>query len=222
MTTQEYTAKLQQIYVDTVKNEPDKSISTISMQALCNQFQEFPDWCIGPIQKDHSLTFKKTTQWNDPTGIGWKAGFLFNPSTIVHDGKLYLFYRAAPKKESLSSRIGLAIYDEKNEWTDYAENPIIFPQTEDEVVSTEDPKIYRLEDGYILFYNGIGEVTADKELLPINAAGDFPFTQLAVNKGGTLSWGGLARFKGSICYAQGWDAKSGDEELYFYTAPIQR
>lgn len=355
MLTQEFIEKLQQIYQDTLKNEPEEIIAAISMQGFCNQFEEFPNWCIGPIKKDDSLTFKKPKQWNDPTGIGWESGFLFNPSTIVHDSKLYMFYRAAPKKESLSSRIGLSIYSVEDGWVDYSGNPIIFPQTDDEVVSTEDPKIYRLEDGYILFYNGIGEVTPDKKLLPINANGDFPFytvtikaavtkdllhfepigqivpnevsgywakgaviprdldgnpvkingqylmfisegcggkqtvgfsndmlhwefkhqsyldigdmgdicevacavvnycedknamlldffyckpdstysaaqalyninepfTQLAINKGGTLCWGGLTRFNGSISYGQGWDAKSGDEEMFFYTAPIQ-
>jgi beta-1,2-mannosidase len=48
-----------------------------------------------------------------------------------------------------------------------------------------------------------------------------PFTQLAVTRGGSLSWGGLAQRNGRWLMAQGWDAPPGLRELYFYTAALQ-
>jgi hypothetical protein len=50
---------------------------------------------------------------------------------------------------------------------------------------------------------------------------DNPFTQLAINKGGTLSWGGIIQYDGKWLFAQGWDAEPNSEEIYFYTAPIR-
>ena len=45
---------------------------------------------------------------------------------------------------------------------------------------------------------------------------DEPFTQIALNKGGALSWGGLLKHEGTWLFAQGWDAPEGTRELYFY------
>jgi hypothetical protein len=45
-----------------------------------------------------------------------------------------------------------------------------------------------------------------------------PFTQKAVNQGGSLAWGGLLTFGGRWMFAQGWDAPSGSREMYFYRA----
>jgi len=50
---------------------------------------------------------------------------------------------------------------------------------------------------------------------------DDPFTQIALNKGGSLSWGGLLQHDGTWLFAQGWDAPAGVRELYFYrSAPV--
>jgi hypothetical protein len=45
-----------------------------------------------------------------------------------------------------------------------------------------------------------------------------PFTQKAINEGGSLAWGGLLKFGGSWVFAQGWDAPKGSREMYFYRA----
>jgi len=45
---------------------------------------------------------------------------------------------------------------------------------------------------------------------------DEPFTQIALKKGGTLSWGGLLKHQGTWLFAQGWDAPEGTRELYVY------
>ncbi len=130
-----------------------------------------PDWAIGPFEKNDAMTYRKTAEWSDPHNIGWRSGFIFNPSLIEHEGKLYMFYRAAPKKETLCSRIGLAIYDPETGWEDYPGNPVIYPQEENEILSCEDPKIYKLEDKFVMFYIGVAELpkTADDSVL-----GDIP------------------------------------------------
>jgi hypothetical protein len=45
-----------------------------------------------------------------------------------------------------------------------------------------------------------------------------PFDQLAVNRGGSLAWGGLLQRDRRWLMAQGWDAPPGTRELYFYSA----
>jgi len=39
--------------------------------------------------------FTPTSQWPDPTGIGWTASAIFNPPLIRHDGRLIVLYRAS-------------------------------------------------------------------------------------------------------------------------------
>ena len=352
--TEDYQRKLKHVYEAAVREEGKQHIS---MLELSSQFRTYPDWCIGPISPEPGLTFRKARQWDDPGNIGWKSGSLFNPSVIEHDGKLFMFYRAAPQMETLSSRIGLAVYTPGSGWEDFRHNPVIWSTTGDEVMSVEDPKVYPREDGdFIMFYNGVSPLTreiladcaatgdkapgvvctvkaalsgdlytwekigpvvpasisrywAKAAVIPRDPSGkpvrvngrymmylsegcggkqyvgfsknlidwrfeqhtylnigdlgtihevacavahyhrdeslmlldffyddrtgthcaaqaiysiDKPFTQLAVNKGGTLSWGGIIQYDGKWLVAQGWDAAPNSEEMYFYSAPIRK
>ena len=362
MSSETFRDNLKQIYEQNLKDTVDETLSSISMQEICNQFETYPNWCIGPISKRDDITFKQPRQWDDPTDIGWKSGFLFNPSLIEHEEKLFMFYRAAPKKEALCSRIGLAIFDKESGWTDCSENPLIFSEFEDEIISVEDPKIYKYIDEdkktrFIMYYNGVAPITdeikneliaegtevpsvvcnikatvsddlihwekigiivphkisrywAKAAVIPRDTNGyavkineeylmylsegcggkqvigrsknlinwtyepenyldigdwgeiyevacavtDYmtnnknilmldlfyklpngtssaaqalydkrePFKQLALNRGGTLSWGGIIQYDNSWIYAQGWDALPDTLEMYFYTAPINK
>ncbi len=140
---------LREIYQRTLAQAPEQDGFQHSIHYFFDQYVEHPAWSIGPMEQDQSLTFRKTAQWPDPTDTGWQSGFLFNPSLIEKDGKLFLFYRAAPKVETLCSRIGLAVYTPGQGWEDYAGNPVVYPQEEDEIYGVEDPKLYKLDDGYI-------------------------------------------------------------------------
>lgn len=329
---------------------------TISTDQFSSEYPEHPEWAVGPFHKDDSLTFRQVQDWADPTGIGWTADSIFNPSIMERGGKLYLFYRASPRKESVSSRIGVAVYDPETGWLDNPSNPVIYPTQDNEILGCEDPKVYMAEGRYYMFYNGIrtiersdqpagqdpdvyplGEVGCDINaavsddlihweklglavphevsqywakgaVIPRNAHGeavkiggdylmylsegcggsthvgrspdlvnwtfesedyldlgpldgslhevacaivedgdgrggarlildffygdangefaaaqalydvDQPFTQKAVNLGGSLAWGGLLKYSGSWMFAQGWDAPSGSREMYFYRA----
>lgn len=139
-------------------------ISYITTDQFSAEYPERPDWAIGPFRRDDSLTFTQPATWNDPTGIGWTDGFIFNPSLLVEDDTLHLFYRASPRKESMCSRIGLAHYTRETGWVDDPANPILFPTLDNEVLSVEDPKIYKADDGrYVLFYNGIWDFEGTEE-----------------------------------------------------------
>lgn len=347
----EFQAALKEIYKKTLAEEPEKDGFQHSIHYFLNQFEHRPDWCIGPMEKLDAMTFRKTSQWKDPTGTGWKSGFLLNPSLIEKDGQLFLFYRAAPKVEALCSRIGLGIYTPGQGWEDYGENPIVYPEEENEIYGVEDPKVYRLGSGYVLFYNGVSPLPREAEeklrekglpvpslicdvkamvsrdlyhwerigqvvprevshywakgaVIPRNPRGEAvringeylmylsegcggkqvvghsadglswrfeetayldlgelgticevacavteygddptalvldvfynrpngeraglqalystrePFRPLEINQGATLCWGGLIEYRGKWAFSQGWDARNGDEELYFYT-----
>lgn len=111
-------------------------------------------WRIGPFTEKKEMAFKKIIPFNDPTDIGWESHFIFNPSLIEHEGRLYMFYRAAPRKESLSCRIGLSIYDAENGWNDLSGDPVIYPTEDDETHGTEDPKVYKHDGKFYMFYQG--------------------------------------------------------------------
>ncbi|NRD26800.1 hypothetical protein [Frigoribacterium sp. VKM Ac-2836] len=134
-----------------------------------------PDWAVGPFAADPRYAFTLDGQWPDPDGLGWTSESLYNPSLIEHDGTLHLFYRASPRKESLGSRIGhatLALTSEGEPalgatWVDDPANPVIRPTLDDELFGTEDPKVYRAEGRFWLFYNGVFPITEE-------ARADFP------------------------------------------------
>lgn len=117
-----------------------------------DQRRDAPDWSPGPFARAPELTFAPTTQWPDPSGIGWEARSIFNPTLVEHRGELHLFYRAAPSKESLASRIGHAAYAPGRGWLDSAANPVLYPTLENEVLGVEDPKLYAADGSFALFY----------------------------------------------------------------------
>ena len=118
-------------------------------------YQEESSWALGPFTRDDSLTFTPSQQWPDPTHAGWTASSIFNPSLIMHDGHLVLFYRASPGMESTASRIGMAVHSAGTGWTDGRDNPVIYPTRDNELYGCEDPKIYRHDGRYFLFYHGV-------------------------------------------------------------------
>jgi hypothetical protein len=305
----------------------------ISTDQFSAHYPVRPDWAIGPFDRDESLTFRLEGQWDDPTGISWTSDSVFNPTVIEKEGELHLFYRASPRKESTASRIGHAVRRD-GAWHDSTANPLIYPTLQNEALGCEDPKVYALDSGFVLFYNAIwrrddgttavdimSAVSDDLEhwqkrglvvpydvseywakgaviprdehgravriageylmflsegcggrptvgssengldwrfreqpyldLSPLNGSlyevacaavegerlvldffyadeqGDFaaaqalyaldePFTQLELNRGGSLAWGGLQKIGGRWSFAQGWDAPAGHRELYFY------
>lgn len=342
-----YVDTLRSNYLAAFNQEIREEITGLTEGQFIDKYESSKSWAIGPFAKNDELTFRKTTQMPDPTGIGWTSSSIFNPSIIEHNGSLYLFYRAAVKKESLGSRIGLAIYTPGTGWQDSPNNPMIYPTEENEILSVEDPKVYKYgENKFIMFYNGgwaataeqitqydkpYGEISVDIKfalssdlinwekqglavpysvsklwakgaVLPRDPDGnavkingkylmflsegcggkqvvgnsidmhnwkfeeiqylplpkemgthiyevacavvdgsqlilDFmynshtnehlgsqvryelnnPFQPIEFTTNSTLAWGGMIKYQGNWCFAQGWDAPSGTEEIYFYT-----
>jgi beta-1,2-mannosidase len=110
------------------------------------------DWAIGPFERLDHLTYEKKSQWPDPWNIGWEGRAIHNASLIEADDALYMFYRCNPSMESLAGRIGLAIYREDAGWVDWRDNPLIYSTQPNESLACEDPKVYRAEEKYYLFY----------------------------------------------------------------------
>jgi beta-1,2-mannosidase len=134
------------------------STSGLSEQTFLDQFGSVPPpWAVGSFRRRPELDFRLEGQWPDPLDIGWTSESIINPSVIVRGDELHLFYRASPKKESLSSRIGHAIYAAATGWRDVG-HPVVFPDRDNEALGVEDPKVYAVGDGYALFYNGIFEI----------------------------------------------------------------
>ena len=154
-------------YEKAVNQEIREEISGLSQLQFISLYEASKPWAIGPFSRREDLTFHKNSQMPDPTGIGWTSSSIFNPSVLIDDEKIYLFYRATVKKESLGSRIGLAIYSPESGWVDQRTNPVIYPTDVDEVLSVEDPKVYRYinettgQTEYVMYYNGAWEASEE-------------------------------------------------------------
>lgn len=137
---------------------------TFSSETAYGPADERPGWVVGPFEPEPAWTFSLEGQWDDPDGIGWTSSSLYNPTLVEDDGTLHLFYRASPRKESLGSRIGHAtrsLDDPAAPWVDDPTNPVVRPTRAEELLGTEDPKVYRADGRWWLFHNGVFPVTAE-------------------------------------------------------------
>lgn len=148
--------------LDRALQHSNATTDALSTDQFSANWDDRPDWAVGPFRRDDSLTFRLEGQWPDPTGIGWTSSSIFNPSLIERDGRLHLFYRASPRKESLESRVGTAVYTPGEGWRD-GENPVVYPTLDNELLGVEDPKVYRANGRYYLFYNGIWPLAGTDE-----------------------------------------------------------
>lgn len=138
--------------------------SHITTEQFSTNYPDPRPWMLGPFRRSEKLHFVQPEDWPDPTGIGWRNGFVFNPSILTEGDDLHLFYRASPRKESLSSRIGHAKFNPTTGWVDDPANPVISPTRHIESLSIDDPKVYRRDDGlYVMFYNAIWAWTGSEE-----------------------------------------------------------
>ncbi len=134
-------------------------LDALSEDTFLAQDVEHPSWAPGPFRLRPELTFELEGQWADPAGVGWESASIFNPSLIPDGDKLHVFYRASPRKESLSSRIGHAVLTDAG-WHDDPGNPVVLGTEDNETLGVEDPKVYRGPEGWVLFYNGIFRPTS--------------------------------------------------------------
>ena len=113
---QEYSFRKQIMNVteSAAKYELSNYFKSLSSDRFSKEYDLGKNWIIGPFEKDEKLTYTANTSWKDPFNIGWKYSAIHNCSLLPHDGKLFMFYRANPSMESLSSRIGRAVYNENS------------------------------------------------------------------------------------------------------------
>jgi predicted GH43/DUF377 family glycosyl hydrolase len=161
MTT--FRERLEANYKSAFNQKISEEIVGLSQESFLTGLRSGKEWSLGPFRQAPELTFTKASQLGDPTGIGWTSSSTFNPTIIEESGELFLFYRAAVKKESLGSRIGLARYRPETGWREFTERPMIFPTEENEILSVEDPKVYRFgHKKFVMFYNGVWRASAEE------------------------------------------------------------
>ena len=128
------------------------------------------DWEIGPFVKVDSINPMMgplETRWFCPVrkdSVKWEGKDIFNPCTIVKDGKIYMLYRAEDfvGKHNGTSRIGLAVSDDGLHFERYP-MPVFYPENDEYMDiewegGVEDPRIVEDENGvyYMTYtaYNG--------------------------------------------------------------------
>lgn len=121
---------------------------------------------IGPFQKADAanpiLEAKRGTTFKCPVRnevVNWEEKDVFNPATVVRNGKVYMLYRAEDKvgKYAGTSRLGLAVSTDGIHFKRMPE-PVFYPDNDfmkkyEWEGGCEDPRIVETEDGrYVMTY----------------------------------------------------------------------
>jgi len=126
------------------------------------------DWQLKPFERideaNPILTSSLDSVFSCPLQnkeIQWESKHIFNPGAVVHNGKVYLFYRAEDDYGTgignHTSRIGLA---ESSDGIHFQRmgTPVLFPDNDDQSIyefpgGCEDPRIVETEEGtYVMTY----------------------------------------------------------------------
>ncbi len=93
-----------------------------------------------------------------PQGIGWESKAVFNPTAIVVDSIVHMFYRSEDwsgvGRWNGTSRIGKATSSDGFDFTREASPAIEPTETYELPGGCEDPRIVRVDDLYIMTYTG--------------------------------------------------------------------
>lgn len=143
--------------------QPDEVVS-LSINQFATNYPHPQPWQIGPFKEIQELTFNVPLgSWIDPTCVGWRGTSVINPTLLPVGNELHMFYRASPRMETLSSRLGHAIYTPRSGWVDDDSNPVVFPTQDNEILGCEDPTIYSAEGRFFLFYNGAWPIQPEQQ-----------------------------------------------------------
>ena len=126
-------------------------------------------WMLGPFRRPPNphpiITPRWETVFRDPilhASVHWEALHTFNPAAIVHNGKVYVLYRAEDNSGQMeigmhTSRIGLAESGDGIHFT-RRDTPVLYPDNDlqrsrEWPGGVEDPRIVETADGvYVLTY----------------------------------------------------------------------
>jgi beta-1,2-mannosidase len=153
------------------------SIVVIGCQPKTSTQVETPDndssWALLPFVKVDSVNpilNAGDNEFNCPVlkrSIKWENKDVFNPAAVVHNGKIYLLYRAEDTigKHAGTSRIGLATSEDGLHFTKQKE-PVLYPDNDSLKIyewegGIEDPRVVETEDGqYVMTYTAYDGTTA--------------------------------------------------------------
>ncbi|KAK3939518.1 putative glycosyl hydrolase [Diplogelasinospora grovesii] len=88
----------------------------------------------------------------------WESAYLYNPSAIVLDDKVFLLYRAQDQEKK--SSIGLAWSDDGYSFTRYNKPVVEATEWYEEIGGCEDPRVVRVNGTFYLTYTAYNNVTA--------------------------------------------------------------
>jgi predicted GH43/DUF377 family glycosyl hydrolase len=126
-------------------------------------------WMLGPFTRPENaqpvITARPESVFSDPIldkPVHWEALHTFNPAAVVHDGKIYVLYRAEDDSGMMeigmhTSRLGLAVSEDGEHFT-REDTPVFYPAKDSEQArewpgGTEDPRIVESPDGgYVITY----------------------------------------------------------------------
>lgn len=87
----------------------------------------------------------------------------YNPTAVVHDGKIYLIYRAEGLYDGVAiSTLCLAISDDGFNFRKHGENPVIKPTLLEEKRGCEDPRVTKIGDTFYLTYTAYDGMYAER------------------------------------------------------------
>lgn len=105
-------------------------------------------WPIGKLKK-----YRKNPILNPSIRNRFESAAVYNPSVIVKEGAVFMFYRAEQHYyNDYISKIGLAISKDGFDFTRFEGNPVIVPEKKYEKRGCEDPRITQIDDRYYLTY----------------------------------------------------------------------
>ena len=93
----------------------------------------------------------------EPVPGAWDCVSVFNPGAILHDGKVYMLYRAVSDIEEYVSRFGLAVSEDGYHFERALAEPVYEPQADFEVGGVEDARITRDGDEFLITYAAVSK-----------------------------------------------------------------
>jgi len=88
-----------------------------------------------------------------PGLFAWRKATVFNPAAIVHEGKFYLFERAAGSLRPWLCHIGLLASDDGVRFSHVVDKPVFTPEMMGwPQGSVQDPRVVKLDDTFYMVY----------------------------------------------------------------------
>ncbi|RKY62763.1 MAG: glycosidase [Candidatus Latescibacterota bacterium] len=82
----------------------------------------------------------------------WEKEAVYNPGAILHQGKVYLLYRAVGDYEMYSSRFGLAVSRDGFHFERVSDEPVFEPGVDYDKGGCEDPRIVKMGEEFFITY----------------------------------------------------------------------